>query len=104
MKTPIRVLLVEDNPDDGELILRELRRHGFEPDWHRVESEDAYLASLNPDLDLVLSDYEMPRFNGMRALELLNDHGLEVPFILVSGTVGEETAVLAMKRGAADYL
>jgi PAS domain S-box-containing protein len=96
--------LVEDNPLDAELVLRELRRAGYEPDWRRVDTEADFLASLRPDLDLILSDYEMPQFNGLRAQVLLNQSGLEVPFIIVSGTIGEETAVQAMKEGAADYL
>ncbi len=104
MAQPLKVLLVEDDLNDAELIVRELRRAGFEPDWSRVDSEQAFLDSLAKGLDVILSDYEMPRFNGMRALDLLNRAGLEVPFIIVSGTIGEETAVEAMRRGAADYL
>jgi PAS domain S-box-containing protein len=104
MSQPIQVLLVEDNPADADLLLRELRRAGFDPQWHRVETEADYLASLRPDLDLIFSDFEMPEFNGLRALELLKERGYEIPFIMVSGTIGEETAVAAIKRGAADYL
>ena len=104
MPRPLRVLIAEDNPDDAELILRELRRAGFDPAWHRVDTEEEYVASLSPDLDIILSDYEMPRFSGLRALDLLNGCGLEIPFIIISGTIGEETAVAAMKQGATDYL
>ncbi len=100
----VKILIVEDNDDDAGLLLRELRRAGFEPDWVRVDTEPDYLAHLQPELDLVLSDFRMPRFSGLRALELMNQRGLEIPFILVSGTIGEETAVLAMKQGATDYL
>ena len=103
-KTPIRVLLVEDNPDDAELVLRELRRYGFDPDWKRLDTEEEYLASLRPDLDIILSDFRMPHFDGLRALTLLKERELDVPFLLISGTVGEETAVAAMKLGATDYL
>jgi PAS domain S-box-containing protein len=104
MSQPLKVLIVEDNPHDAELELLELRSAGFEPDWQRVDTEGAYLERLNSGIDLVLSDYQMPEFNGLRALELLKKSGLEVPFILVSGTIGEDTAVVAMKNGATDYL
>ncbi len=104
MPQPLKVLLVEDNLDDAELVARELRRAGFEPDWQRVDTEAEYLGRLHSELDLVLSDYVMPQFSGLRALELLKQRGLDIPFIIVSGTIGEDTAVAAMKQGAADYL
>jgi PAS domain S-box-containing protein len=103
MSKPIKILVVEDNPADSEMAIILLRAGGFEPEWLRVETEEAFLENLKPGLDLVLSDFSMPRFNGLRALELLKRSGLEVPFILISGTIGEETAVSAMKNGAADY-
>ncbi len=102
---PLRILVLEDNPLDTELMLRELRRAGFEdPEWLRVDSEEDYLDHLHADLDIILSDFEMPQFNGLRALELLKERGFDIPFILISGTIGEDVAVQAMKRGAADYL
>jgi PAS domain S-box-containing protein len=104
VSTPLRVLIVEDNPADAELLLRQLRRTGFEPDWRRVETEADFLVNLHPDLDVILSDYDMPEFSGLRALELLRASGLEIPFIIISGTIGEDTAVAAMKEGAVDYL
>jgi len=104
MSQPIQVLIVEDNPSDAELLVLELRRAKFNPQWHRVETETDFLTSLHPDLDLILSDFEMPEFNGLRALELANKRNYTIPFILVSGTMGEEMAVKAMKEGAADYL
>src|ERR1700674_4198182 len=100
----LRVLIVEDNPADAELVLRELRRAGFKPDSKRVDTEAEYLTNLDPTLDIILSDYAMPQFSGLRALELLKEREVDVPFILVSGTIGEETAVSAMRSGAADYL
>src|SRR4051812_8438711 len=104
MPRPLRVLLVEDRPTDAELVVRELRRAGFAPEWKRVDTEAAFAESLSPELDIILSDYDMPQFSGPRALELLREHDLETPFILISGTIGEDTAVAAMKKGATDYL
>jgi two-component system cell cycle sensor histidine kinase/response regulator CckA len=105
MPQKIQILIVEDNPSDAELIVRELHRAEFDFDWQRVDTEAEYLARLNPALDLILSDYEMPQFSGLRALELLKQQpALDIPFIIVSGTIGEEMAVMAMQKGAADYL
>jgi DNA-binding NtrC family response regulator len=104
MGHPIKILLVEDNADDAELALAELRRSGFDPEWHRVDTEAAFLDQLHGGLDLVLSDFQMPRFNGLRALQLLKQSELSVPFILLSGTIGEDVAVSAMQQGATDYL
>ena len=104
MAQSLKVLIAEDNPADAQLLVRELSRAGFAPEWQRVDTEDAHLEQLQGGLDLVLSDYQMPQFTGLRALELLKERGLEVPFILVSGTIGEEIAVTAMKNGATDYL
>lgn len=104
MSLPLQVLVVEDSANDAELLLRQLRRAGFEPHWTRVDSEQAFREALHPGLDLVLSDFEMPQFTGLTALELLRASGFDVPFILVSGTIGEDLAVAAMKAGASDYL
>jgi PAS domain S-box-containing protein len=104
MIQPLKVLLVEDNPNDSELVLRELRRAGFDPEWSRVETQATFLEKLKPGLDIIISDFAMPEFNGLRALSLLQQTDLNVPFILVSGTIGEESAVEAMKEGAVDYL
>jgi len=104
MARPTQILLLEDNANDAALVLHELNRVQLDPEWRRVESEEAYLQRLSPDLDLIISDYEMPSFNGLRALELLKQSGYEIPFILVSGSIGEDIAVEAIKRGATDYL
>ncbi len=104
MPEPLNVLIVEDSQADAELILRELRRAGYEPTWSRVDTEPAFLERLNPEVKLVLSDFQMPQFNGLRALALLNERQPGIPFILVSGTIGEDAAVEAMRHGAIDYL
>ncbi|MES2309860.1 MAG: response regulator [Verrucomicrobiota bacterium] len=104
MFTPLRVLIVEDSVNDAELVIRELRQSGYQTDWKRVETEDDFTAALELMPDLIISDYTMPQFNGMRAFEILKEKNLPIPFIFVSGTLGEEAAVEAMKRGVADYL
>jgi PAS domain S-box-containing protein len=104
MPQPLRVLIIEDNARDAELVVRELHRAGFEPDWRRVDTEKDYVDNLNDDFDIILSDYAMPGFDGMRALELLKQRGLDTPFVIVSGTIGEDVAVQALTSGAADYL
>jgi PAS domain S-box-containing protein len=104
MRTPLNILIVEDSLDDTELLLAELRRAGFEPQWKRVETETDFLSEINRLPDIILSDYSLPEFNGLRAAELLRNSGLDIPFLLISGTVGEDIAVEAMKRGATDYL
>jgi two-component system, cell cycle sensor histidine kinase and response regulator CckA len=104
MAKPLKVLMLEDNPNDVELVLRQLRHDGYDPQWERVETREDYTARLSPDLDLILSDYQLPQFNGMEALEILKARGIDVPFILVSGTIGEDLAVQAMRSGATDYL
>jgi hypothetical protein len=104
MATPLKILIAEDSPDDAEMMLRELRRAGYVPEWKRVETEKDFLAELKSMPDIVLSDYAMPQFNGLRAAQLTAECGLNIPFILISGTVGEEAAVEAMKHGATDYL
>jgi len=104
MSQSLNILLVEDNPDDAKLVLRELKRAGFELIVQQVETESAFVEGLHPGLDLVLADYTLPEFGGLRALELLKKSGLEIPFIIVSGTIGEDLAVQTIKRGATDYL
>ena len=104
MSRPLHVLVLEDQPDDAELVLRELRRAEFDPNWFRVDTEADYVARLDPGLDVILADYTLPQFNALRALRLLRDRGLDVPFIVVTGTIGEEAAAECIKQGATDYL
>lgn len=105
MNKPLRVLVVEDSEDDTILLIRELRRGDYEPTYERVQSPEAMQAALGrQSWDLVVADYTMPHFNALAALSLVKDSGLDLPFIIVSGTIGEERAVAAMKAGAHDYL
>ncbi len=104
MAERLRLLLVEDNRDDAELLLRELSCGGYEVIPDRVDTPEAMEEALRREWDLVIADYTMPRFSGRVALELLRQSGSDVPFIFVSGTIGEETAVAAMKSGAQDYV
>lgn len=104
MTTPLHLLILEDRAEDAELMIHELRRAGFDPQWQRVDTEADFLAHLNQDLDVVLADYSLPQFDAQRALEHLKQRGLDVPFIIVSGCIGEERAVECMKYGATDYL
>jgi two-component system NtrC family sensor kinase len=104
MPTPLRVLILEDRPEDCDLILHELRRGGFDPVWHRVETEQDYLARLDPALHVILADYALPGFDAVRALRHLKARGLDIPFIVISGTIGDEQAAAVMKEGATDYV
>ena len=102
--TPIRVLILEDRPEDAELMIHELRRSWFEPVWERVETEADFLACLKSPPDVILADYRMPQLDAPHALELLQTLDLDAPFIVVSGAIGEDAAVAMMKQGATDYL
>ncbi|HEY2252407.1 MAG TPA: response regulator, partial [Planctomycetaceae bacterium] len=103
-KTSLKVLIVEDYEADARLMLAALREADFEPDWACVETEADYLAGLDQAPELILSDYNLPQFDAPRALALLHERGLDIPFIIVSGSIGEDLAVNALKEGAADYL
>ena len=102
---PIRVLIAEDSEDDALLILRELRRGGYIPEARRVDSPAEMQDALaNQEWDLIIADHNMPSFDSQEALALAKEHDHNVPFILVSGSIGEEVAVAAMKSGAHDYV
>ena len=105
MRVPLRVLIAEDSEDDARLLLRELQRAGFDPAYERVDSAPSMQAALDRQAwDLVIGDYSMPAFSGPAALALLRACDLDTPFIFVSGTIGEDVAVEAMKAGAQDFL
>ncbi len=105
MGTPLRVLIVEDSPDDADLILLELRRAGFDVQARRVETAAEMRQALeNTDWDTILSDHAMPRFSSGAALQLLKEVHKDLPFIIVSGSIGEEHAVRAMRAGCHDYI
>jgi signal transduction histidine kinase len=100
----LRVLHLEDSELDHELALAHLRRAGLSVTCTRVESRSEFEAALDQPWDLILSDYNLPGFSGIEALQILRQRGLDRPFVLVSGEIGEETAVDAMRNGASDYL
>ena len=104
MTVPLRVLILEDRPADAKLMLRELRRTGYDVDWQRVETEADYVSHLDPNIDVILADGVVPGFDASHALQLLQDRGLTIPLIVVTGSLSEERAVELMRLGAADYL
>lgn len=104
MTRPLRVLMIDDSQDEAELVLRELRRAGFAPVWRRVDDAASLTAALDEPWEIVLCDYSMPGFGPLQALSIVRARGLDLPFILVSGTVGEEAAVEAMRAGVHDFV
>jgi signal transduction histidine kinase/DNA-binding response OmpR family regulator len=105
LKHPLRVLFVEDSEDDVVLLVRQLRLGNYEPYFERIESADSLRSALHRgQFDIVISDYSMPRFSGLEALSITLQFAPDIPFILISGTVGEEVAVESIRSGAADYL
>jgi len=105
MATPLHVLIVEDSVDDATLLLYELKRGGYEPIHQRVDTPEALeQAFVTGGWELVLVDFTMPRFSGRKALEMVKARDTDLPFIFVSGTIGEDAAVAAMKSGAHDYI
>ena len=101
---PIRLVLVEDDENDALLLIDHLHRGGFRCEWSRVQDEAGLRAALDGGCDLVLCDYSMPGFDGLRALQTAQAHDPDLPLIFVSGTIGEVNAVEAMRRGARDYV
>src|SRR4051812_5030904 len=105
-RTALRVLLVEDSEHDAFFLLRELQRDGgYEVVLERVESPEAFSVALDSgSWDVIVCDYFVPGFGAFEALALLHEKDLDLPFIIVSGSVGEEAAVAAMRAGAHDYI
>lgn len=100
----LRVLMAEDNPDDVELVLEELRQAGYDCEWQRVDGPEAFREALDNGVwNIVLADFNMPRFTAPAALEILKSSGKDIPFVIVSGSVGEDVAVQAMRAGAHDF-
>ncbi|HKB06527.1 MAG TPA: response regulator, partial [Gemmataceae bacterium] len=105
MSTPVRVLFIEDSKDDVQLLARQLRQGGYAPAYERVETADELRSALHRGgWELIISDYTMPRFSGLEALAVTLQLAPEVPFLLISGTIGEEVAVESIRAGSADYL
>jgi protein-histidine pros-kinase len=105
MPALLRLLIVEDSVDDALLAVRELKRAGYEVIFERVETASEMLAALEQNTwDLVIADYSLPKFSGIGALELLKSTGLDIPFVIISGSIGEDVAVDVMKSGAHDYI
>ena len=101
----LQVLMLEDQQSDADLILREMQRAGFEFDWVRVETEEAFVARLDPALDLILADFRLPGgFDGLHALRLVQERALDIPFIIISAAVGDELGAECIKQGASDYV
>jgi signal transduction histidine kinase/CheY-like chemotaxis protein len=104
MSARLDVLLLEDSVLDAELLVLELRRAGFDPTWQRVDDREAYLRALATDPDIVLADYSLPQLTALDALQLLRESGRDIPVIVVSGAMSEESCVEALRHGAVDYL
>src|SRR6202171_475716 len=104
MPEPLRVLIVEDRPDDAALIAKHLRDAGLSAVWERVDTEADFAIKVHAGLDLIIADYHLPQFGAPRALDILKKLDLDIPFIVVSGTVGEDAAVAVMRSGARDYV
>ena len=105
MGIPIRVLIIEDSEDDALLTLRELKKGGYEPEWRVVETPQDLTKALDEEQwDIILSDFQMPAFDGREALRMVNEKNIDVPFIIISGVLVEENAVEVLKEGANDYV
>ncbi|HEY7545574.1 MAG TPA: response regulator, partial [Blastocatellia bacterium] len=104
MTIPLKILLLDDSPNDAELVVAAVEEAGYLCHYDRVESREDFLARLGSDYDLIISDYGLPSYDGIAALKTVRERNREIPFILVSGTVGEEVAIESLKAGATDYV
>jgi CheY-like chemotaxis protein len=105
LMTPLRVLLIEDSEDDAQLVLRQLRRSGYDPRWERHENAVAVNDALDRQTwDLILCDYRLPTFSALAALQLLRERGVDLPVIVVSGEVLDEVVSAVLQAGARDYV
>lgn len=100
----LRVLILEDNPFDSELMVHEIRRIWADVEWQRVDSESSFHAALNSEIDLILADYSLPQYDVINALQFLQEKNLDIPLIVVTGALGDERAAQCIKLGASDYL
>lgn len=102
---PLRVLLVEDDADDAELVLRSLRNDGFETTHDVADTREAFTVKIRTaPYDIVLADYNLPQWQGLESIEVLREQGLDIPVVLVTGSLGEVRAVECIKQGAANYV
>lgn len=105
MKQPLKVLMIEDSVYDMRLIIRELKKGNFEPEWERIETAEEFNAQLTEQIwDVIISDYSLPQFGAPAALEIVKKHSIDIPFIVASGVIGESSAVEMMRAGAHDYV
>jgi diguanylate cyclase (GGDEF)-like protein/PAS domain S-box-containing protein len=101
---PLHLLIVEDSPTDAEVVAMRLEAEGLDFDWERVDTEEGFRRALETGPDVILCDWTLPRFSGLRALQVRQELGLDTPFVIVSGRVGEEAAIEALQHGADDYV
>ena len=104
MSKNLNILIVEDRVEDAELAVYELGKHGYDVAWKRVEDEKAFLEALDSAPDVIIADYSLPQFGALQALELLQSKGLDIPFLVITGALGDEAAVDCLARGASDFL
>ncbi|MEW6212681.1 MAG: response regulator, partial [Acidobacteriota bacterium] len=100
MTTRLKILLLDDSPNDAEMIVAAIEEAGYSCHYDRVETREGFLSRLEEGYDLIVSDYSLPSYDGLAALKAVRERNLEIPFILVSGTVGEEVAIESLKAGA----
>ena len=104
MTTSLSILVLEDRQEDAEMMIRSLRSAGIAFQWQRVETREQYVKALDDPWDVILADYRLPQFDALQAIALLQERRLDIPVIVVTGSISEEVAVECMKQGAADYL